>query len=182
MDAFNVGIHNIDPNYEGGLDRVEGKEEAAGSEGGKEEEKAGEEVGKKEEEEEEAAAGEGPAPHLKASVYQERPGEEEEEERAQEARDLAAWFGIPSSFAPAGPGQKGAKERDGGARGLGDGLCQEGISHAAPPSHVIARVVSRGRMTQPASDYGCLEVVGGASIGHTDPYRLIEAIEARLLA
>lgn len=46
---------------------------------------------------------------------------------------------------------------------------------------VIARLVSRGRMGMPASDFGCLEVIGGASIGHMDPYALMKAIDARLL-
>ncbi len=45
---------------------------------------------------------------------------------------------------------------------------------------VIARIVSRGRMGAPASDFGGLEVMGGASIGHTDPYKLMASIEARL--
>lgn len=43
---------------------------------------------------------------------------------------------------------------------------------------VFARVVSRGH--GPASDFGTLEVVGGASIGHTDPYRVIAAIRQQL--
>lgn len=45
---------------------------------------------------------------------------------------------------------------------------------------VVARIVSRGRISAPASDFGCLEVVGGASIGHTDPYKLMATVEARL--
>ncbi len=44
------------------------------------------------------------------------------------------------------------------------------------PKPVIARIVSRGKMGQVASDFGCLEVVGGASIGHTDPFRLRDMI------
>ncbi|GFR50092.1 hypothetical protein Agub_g12237 [Astrephomene gubernaculifera] len=47
---------------------------------------------------------------------------------------------------------------------------------------MLARVVSRGKVTAPASDYGCLEVVGHASIGHTDPFVLMRAIDKRLEA
>jgi hypothetical protein len=45
---------------------------------------------------------------------------------------------------------------------------------------VLARVVSRGKLSSAASDYGTLEVVGGASIGHTDPFRVIAAVEQQL--
>ncbi|GAX74398.1 hypothetical protein CEUSTIGMA_g1846.t1 [Chlamydomonas eustigma] len=45
---------------------------------------------------------------------------------------------------------------------------------------IIARIVSRGRVGQVASDFGCLEVVGGASIGHTDPFRVMAAIDQEL--
>jgi hypothetical protein len=48
------------------------------------------------------------------------------------------------------------------------------------PRPVLARVVSRGKLSSAASDYGTLEVVGGASIGHTDPYRVIAAVEQQL--
>ena len=44
------------------------------------------------------------------------------------------------------------------------------------PLPVIARVVSRGRLSNQASDFGGLEVFGGASIGHTDPFRVAEAL------
>ena len=46
----------------------------------------------------------------------------------------------------------------------------------APP--VIARVVGRGKLSSQASDFGGLEVFGGASIGHTDPYRVAEALRS----
>ncbi|KAL6761847.1 hypothetical protein V8C86DRAFT_3131322 [Haematococcus lacustris] len=50
-----------------------------------------------------------------------------------------------------------------------------------PSSHlIVACIVSRGRQGQVASDFGCLEVVGGAAIGHTDPYAVIAAVEQRL--
>lgn len=41
---------------------------------------------------------------------------------------------------------------------------------------VVARVVSRGKLSNLASDFGGLEVFGGASIGHTDPCRVAEAL------
>jgi hypothetical protein len=44
----------------------------------------------------------------------------------------------------------------------------------------MARIVSRGRLSSPASDFGTLEVVGGASIGHTDPYKVIAAVRQKL--
>lgn len=49
---------------------------------------------------------------------------------------------------------------------------------AAPP--VIARLVSRGKLSVAASDYGGLEVFGGACIGHTDPFRVIAALDLQL--
>lgn len=47
-----------------------------------------------------------------------------------------------------------------------------------PP--VQARIVSRGSMSSKASDFGGLEVFSGASIGHTDPYIIIEKLRVRL--
>lgn len=49
-----------------------------------------------------------------------------------------------------------------------------------PP--VVARLVSRGKLDNAASDYGGLEVFGGASIGHTDPYAVAAALDAQLAA
>ncbi len=49
---------------------------------------------------------------------------------------------------------------------------------------VVARVLSRGgaaKLGLGASDYGGLEVFGGASIGHTDPFQLIGEFDATLL-
>lgn len=46
---------------------------------------------------------------------------------------------------------------------------------------VIARVVSRGRANAVASDFGGLEVFGGASIGHTNPWDVIHALETVLI-
>ena len=47
---------------------------------------------------------------------------------------------------------------------------------------VMARVVSRGKTNQTASDFGALEVIGGASIGHSDPFVVIDAIRTKILA
>ncbi|PRW33028.1 hypothetical protein C2E21_8036 [Chlorella sorokiniana] len=64
----------------------------------------------------------------------------------------------------------------GGSAGLGMGP-PGGYAHprgmALP---VVARVVSRGKLSNLASDFGGLEVFGGASIGHTDPCRVAEAL------
>lgn len=53
----------------------------------------------------------------------------------------------------------------------------QGVGLGGSWKPVFARVVSRGH--GPASDFGTLEVVGGASIGHTDPYRVMAAIQAQ---
>ena len=37
------------------------------------------------------------------------------------------------------------------------------------------RIVSRGKLSSQASDFGGLEVFAGASIGHTDPFALATA-------
>jgi hypothetical protein len=42
---------------------------------------------------------------------------------------------------------------------------------------IVARVVSRGRLSSGASDFGGLEVFAGASIGHTDPWTVMEALD-----
>ncbi|BDA47698.1 hypothetical protein COCOBI_10-5490 [Coccomyxa sp. Obi] len=49
---------------------------------------------------------------------------------------------------------------------------------AEPP--VLARIVSRGKLSSRASDYGGLEVFGKASIGNTDPYRVFAALQSQL--
>jgi hypothetical protein len=45
---------------------------------------------------------------------------------------------------------------------------------------VVARVVSRGKASGGASDFGGLEVFAGASIGHTDPWIVLQALDTRL--
>ncbi|KAL0039791.1 hypothetical protein WJX77_008140 [Trebouxia sp. C0004] len=42
---------------------------------------------------------------------------------------------------------------------------------------VIARIVSRGKLSSQASDFGGLEVFAGASIGHTDPFVVAAALQ-----
>lgn len=41
-------------------------------------------------------------------------------------------------------------------------------------------MVSRGKLSNRASDFGGLEVFAGASIGHTDPYAVHAAVGRRL--
>ncbi|GBF92915.1 hypothetical protein Rsub_05751 [Raphidocelis subcapitata] len=75
-------------------------------------------------------------------------------------------------------------ERGGG--GGGDGAPPTGAAarrrrrRGARP--VVARVVARGSLDSAASDFGGLEVLGGASIGHTDPYAVVAALDAQLAA
>lgn len=47
--------------------------------------------------------------------------------------------------------------------------------------HALCRVLSRGKLSSQASDYGGLEVFGGASIGHTDPMAVLAALDKTLL-
>lgn len=55
-----------------------------------------------------------------------------------------------------------------------------GIIKEVLEGRIVARIVSRGKVSQTASDFGALEVIGGASIGHTDPYVVIEAIRKKM--
>ncbi|KAK9844700.1 hypothetical protein WJX74_005673 [Apatococcus lobatus] len=57
-------------------------------------------------------------------------------------------------------------------------------SHPQSPPFpgVQARIASRGNLSSKASDYGGLEVFGGASIGHTDPFDVIAAVDQQLAA
>lgn len=45
---------------------------------------------------------------------------------------------------------------------------------------VVARMLGRGKAGAPASDFGGLEVFGQASIGHTDPFKVITAVDSML--
>ncbi|KXZ43867.1 hypothetical protein GPECTOR_78g55 [Gonium pectorale] len=87
----------------------------------------------------------------------------------------------------------GVAHGNGGADGVANGgaafevLAGSGDDLGLPASGagwrpMMARVVSRGKLASPASDFGCLEVVGHASIGHTDPFVLIRAIDEQLAA
>lgn len=42
------------------------------------------------------------------------------------------------------------------------------------------RIVSRGKMSSKASDFGGLEVFGRASSGNTDPYFVFAALQSQL--
>jgi len=44
----------------------------------------------------------------------------------------------------------------------------------------LYRLVSRGPLSSKASDFGGLEVFGGASIGHTDPYAVMSALDVQM--
>lgn len=87
------------------------------------------------------------------------------------ARSVAGGMGSASE-ASSSSGSLGG----GGSGGLGAGP-PGGLLHprgmAVP---VVARLVSRGKLSNLASDFGGLEVFGGASIGHTDPYTVAEAL------
>jgi hypothetical protein len=63
-----------------------------------------------------------------------------------------------------------------------DGLWLPGPQYWARRAPVIARIVSRGKLSTAASDFGGLEVFGGASIGHTDPFQVVRQLEAQLAA
>ncbi|GLC62276.1 hypothetical protein PLESTB_001865100 [Pleodorina starrii] len=74
-----------------------------------------------------------------------------------------------------GPDREPAQQ---GSDGGGAGLELPPLDLSWRP--MMARVVSRGKITSPASDFGCLEVIGHASIGHTDPFLLIRMIDEQL--
>ena len=77
-----------------------------------------------------------------------------------------------SSICSWGPG--------GGAGGAG-GAAGSSAPAGAADGPCTARVVSRGRLASGASDFGGLEVFGGASIAHTDPFAVGAALD-RVLA
>eukprot|EP00887_Chlorella_sp_A99_P007270 scaffold2.g7270.t1 len=77
-------------------------------------------------------------------------------------------FNAAISFDPAPAGGAHTANGGGGGGGVVSGPC-------------TARLVSRGKLGSAASDYGGLEVFGGASIAHTDPYAVGAALE-RVLA
>lgn len=60
-----------------------------------------------------------------------------------------------------------------GFQQLGQYTFSQGLLHR----HGSCRIVSRGSLSSKASDFGALEVLAGASIGHTDPYALHASIQ-----
>eukprot|EP00892_Ulva_mutabilis_P006401 jgi/Ulvmu1/4132/UM019_0111.1 len=63
-----------------------------------------------------------------------------------------------------------------------DGIQAPAGSTRPPRRPTVARIVSRGKLSSKASDFGALEVLAGASIGHTDPFLLHAAITDKLQA
>jgi hypothetical protein len=59
--------------------------------------------------------------------------------------------------------------------GISDTVTRDGMRKTG--HQVKARVVGRGRLDSAASDVGGLEVFGGASIGHTDPWVVMRALD-----
>ena len=55
--------------------------------------------------------------------------------------------------------------------------CADADALCAAPGGVTARLLSRGKAASKASDFGALEVFGGASIGHTSPWTLMAALD-----
>ncbi|KAK3240162.1 hypothetical protein CYMTET_49980 [Cymbomonas tetramitiformis] len=60
---------------------------------------------------------------------------------------------------------------------LGSGQAREGSQAAQIAAPVVARIVSRGSLKSRASDFGALELFGGSSIGHSDPYRVMASLD-----
>lgn len=56
------------------------------------------------------------------------------------------------------------------------------ISQGLVHRHSGCRIVSRGKLSSKASDFGALEVLAGASIGHTDPYALHASMQDKFQA
>lgn len=54
------------------------------------------------------------------------------------------------------------------------------LTPSLPVQRITARIVSRGKLSSQASDFGALEVFGGASIGHTSPWCITAAIDEEL--
>jgi hypothetical protein len=66
--------------------------------------------------------------------------------------------------------------------GSNGGFWLPDASYWADRPPVIARLASRGKLSNAASDFGGLEVWGGASIGHTDPFTVVQQLDAQLAA
>ena len=65
-----------------------------------------------------------------------------------------------------------------GGGGEGDKENQQEVVGRGIGSPIIGKIVSRGRISSASSDFGGLEVFGGATIGHTDPGEVIDAVDA----
>ena len=74
---------------------------------------------------------------------------------------------------PSGNPESSNPESESGVDGAGE---TEAVALQQP---VVARIVVRGQVHAKASDFGALEVLCGASIGRTDPYRIHEALRRR---
>ena len=60
-------------------------------------------------------------------------------------------------------------------------MCGERHATGSPADILfLNRLVSRGSLASKASDFGGLEVFGGASIGHTDPFAVISALDRQM--
>ena len=97
----------------------------------------------------------------------------------------AAALAAAAAACAAGGGAAAAAAADGGARRARVGLVVDDalwVPDAWPrgAAPVVARVVSRGALGAAASDFGGLEVFGGASIGHTDPWAVVAALDEQL--
>ena len=80
-----------------------------------------------------------------------------------------------ASSAPSDELQSGLLESESSV----EGAQGEGAAWSALVRPVVARIVVRGPANAKASDFGALEVLCGASIGRTDPYRMHEALQRR---
>jgi hypothetical protein len=76
----------------------------------------------------------------------------------------------------------GGHFRFGSSAGSSDGFWLPDESMWADQPPVIARLASRGKLSSITSDFGGLEVWGGASIGHTDPFVVVQHLDAQLAA
>ncbi|EFJ45930.1 hypothetical protein VOLCADRAFT_93650 [Volvox carteri f. nagariensis] len=109
-------------------------------------------------------------------------------QRQQQCHEEAVVAGVAVD-GPAGNGEAEAgtmAKAAAAAAALGGAGDSEDLWGLPPASEewrpMMARVVSRGKVMSPASDFGCLEVIGHASIGHTDPFLLIRMIDEQLAA
>ncbi|GAB4820069.1 hypothetical protein N2152v2_007115 [Parachlorella kessleri] len=79
-----------------------------------------------------------------------------------------------------GPGRAGVLGQQGQQQAQQPGSVEDMWAAGEPMGPVLARVVSRGKPSSQASDFGGLEVFGGASIAHTDPWMVAQALDAVL--